>query len=79
MFGLNKNALKVNEVAIDKVELQSLEQKAALLDQFFSRRLARRPRRRIGVTRQQQPIDAADAVHHRRASPSREAYFGEVP
>ena len=36
MFGLNKNALKVNEVAIDKVELQSLEQKAALLDQFFS-------------------------------------------
>lgn len=36
MFGLNKNALKINEVAVDKVELQDLEQKAALLDQFFS-------------------------------------------
>ncbi len=35
MFGLNKSALKVNEVAIDKVELQNLEQKAALLAQFF--------------------------------------------
>jgi methyl-accepting chemotaxis protein len=35
MFGLNKNALKVNEVAVDKVELQTLEQKAALLDNFF--------------------------------------------
>jgi len=36
MFGLNKNALKVNEVAIDKVDLQNLENKAALLDQFFA-------------------------------------------
>ena len=36
MFGLNKNALKVNEVAVDKVDLQALEAKAALLDQFFS-------------------------------------------
>jgi len=36
MFGLNKNALKVNEVAIDKVDLQALEAKAALLDQFFA-------------------------------------------
>ena len=36
MFGLNKNALKVNEVAVDKVELHNLEQKAALLDQFFA-------------------------------------------
>ena len=36
MFGLNKNALKVNEVAVDKVDLQALEAKAALLDQFFA-------------------------------------------
>jgi len=36
MFGLNKNALKINEVAVDKVDLQNLENKAALLDQFFS-------------------------------------------
>jgi len=36
MFGLNKNALKVNEVAIDKTDLQNLESKAALLDRFFS-------------------------------------------
>ncbi len=36
MFGLNKNALKVNEVAVDKVDLQALETKAALLDQFFA-------------------------------------------
>ena len=36
MFGFNKNALKVNEVAIDKVDLKNLEDKAALLDQFFS-------------------------------------------
>lgn len=34
MFGFNKNALKVNEVAIDKIDLQALEAKAALLDQF---------------------------------------------
>lgn len=37
MFGLNKNALKVNEVAVDKVDLQALEAKANLLDQFFSK------------------------------------------
>jgi methyl-accepting chemotaxis protein len=36
MFGLNKNALKVNEVAVDKVDLHALEAKAALLDQFFA-------------------------------------------
>jgi len=36
MFGLNKNALKANEVAIDKVALQALEQKVALLDAFFA-------------------------------------------
>jgi methyl-accepting chemotaxis protein len=36
MFGLNKNALKVNEVAVDKVDLQALEAKAALLDHFFA-------------------------------------------
>jgi len=36
MFGFNKNALKVNEVAIDKTELQNLEAKAALLDRFFA-------------------------------------------
>lgn len=35
MFGLNKNALKANEVAIDKIALQSLEKKALMLDQFF--------------------------------------------
>lgn len=36
MFGLNKNALKVNEVAVDKVDLQALETKAALLEKFFA-------------------------------------------
>jgi len=36
MFGFNKNALKVNEIAVDKTDLQALEAKAALLDQFFA-------------------------------------------
>jgi methyl-accepting chemotaxis protein len=36
MFGFNKNALKVNEVAVDKVELQNLQSKAAMLDKFFA-------------------------------------------
>lgn len=36
MFGFNKNALKVNEVPVDKVELQSLQSKAAMLDKFFA-------------------------------------------
>ena len=36
MFGFNKNALKVNEVAIDKTDLQILESKAALLNQFIA-------------------------------------------
>ena len=36
MFGFNKNALKVTEVAVDKVELQSLQSKAAILDKFFA-------------------------------------------
>lgn len=36
MFGFNKNSLKVNEVAIDKVELQNLQSKAAMLDKFFA-------------------------------------------
>ena len=36
MFGLNKNSLKVNEVAVDKVELQNLQSKAAMLDKFFA-------------------------------------------
>ena len=36
MFGFNKNSLKINETAIDKVELQSLQNKAAMLDKFFA-------------------------------------------
>jgi methyl-accepting chemotaxis protein len=36
MFGFNKKSLKVNEVAIDTVELQSLQSKAAMLDEFFA-------------------------------------------
>ena len=36
MFGFNKNSLQVNEVAIDKVELQNLQSKAAMLDTFFA-------------------------------------------
>ncbi len=36
MFGFNKNALKVNEVAIDKTELESLKTKVALFDKFFA-------------------------------------------
>lgn len=36
MFGFNKNALKVNEVAVDKVELENLQNKAAMLDKFFA-------------------------------------------
>lgn len=36
MFGFNKNTLKINEVAVDSVELQSLQSKAAILDEFFA-------------------------------------------
>jgi methyl-accepting chemotaxis protein len=36
MFGFNKNSLKVNEVAVDKVELENLQSKAAMLDSFFA-------------------------------------------
>ncbi len=36
MFGFNKNSLKVNEVAVDKVELENLQNKAAMLDKFFA-------------------------------------------
>lgn len=36
MFGFNKNALKINEVAIDKSELENLKHKEAMLDQFFA-------------------------------------------
>jgi methyl-accepting chemotaxis protein len=36
MFGFNKNALKINEVAIDKSELESLRNKIAQFDRFSS-------------------------------------------
>ncbi len=36
MFGLGKNALHANEVAIDKMALSTLEQKAALLDKLLA-------------------------------------------
>lgn len=36
MFGFNKNALKINEVAIDKSELENLRNKVAMLDQISS-------------------------------------------
>ena len=36
MFGFGKNKLQVNEVAVDKFDLQRLEQKAAKLDQYIA-------------------------------------------
>lgn len=36
MFGFGKNALQANETAVDKMTLQSLERKAALLDELVA-------------------------------------------
>lgn len=36
MFGFGKNSLQINEVAVDKTQLQALENKAALLDAFLA-------------------------------------------
>lgn len=36
MFGFGKNALEDNQVAIDKTDLENLERRAAMLDQFLA-------------------------------------------
>lgn len=38
MFGFNKNTLKINEVAIDKSELDSLKSKVAMLESFIAQK-----------------------------------------